>query len=205
MGTGGNHLANLISLNTEFSPRFDCKDYHVSMIEKYQHDLKNPRDYGDTIAHFTKFQNLQKDTWDEHKNNINNPEKRNVFCSHIDEYVFSTKIGVARDLPDKIFILMDYPSNGTVAYKRHRAEQWYRQSPIEYTKEAFIEFLIKHSHVPPNLDELIVIDSSQFMSHSGFEYITSTLNEKIGLEIPEIGRKMHTLWINAIESVTPHT
>lgn len=218
MGTGGNHLANLLSLHPDIEPRFDAPPQHEYIdVMKYRYltylsEIKTDEGYGNTTVHYSNLENLHSDTWKIHSSSIFSSEKICVFCTHSDEYVFSNIDGILDGLEDRLLILFTYPKSGSYAYHRHTNGHWFRPEQTPYTSTEFIKAVNDHGRMAalheyrkPDADTIITIDTDEFVSEHGFDYIKSTIKDQIGLEIPEFGRDLHSLWFNAVKLIKAHS
>jgi hypothetical protein len=166
--------------------------------------------YGEATVHYTNLENLRQDTWKVHADSVINSEKIYILCAHSDEYVFTNTLGILDQLDNRLIILFTYPKVGSYAHKRHANGHWYRPEETPYTPDEFVAKINSHgklyaTHGPyrkPDTDHVITIDTDLFVSDTGFDYIKQILDEKLGLELPESGRELHSLWFNAVKLIS---
>lgn len=202
-GCGGNHVANLLSMTPEFEPRYTHDNYYENMIRNYDEFFgTGPQDKIGCTAHFASdLENLQKKELNEFESKVVKTEKPYIFCSHAIEFLYTNMDDTLKPYERKIFCLFSVPS-GSNGLIRSRAINgpWregelntgsYKDIPIPllYEKETFIS----ESKIDPNA--IFTIDTDQYYSIEGYDYLCETLKTNLGVELPEVCRKMHTQYI----------
>jgi hypothetical protein len=159
-GTGGNHMANMLSMKRSFSPRFteipkkskaavpditsvnSHKEYVDVMLKSYQfHFDKNP--ISDKIlspAHFSDLENLQNNSLEKFKTKILNSTGTYIFCAHAVEYAISKYKKCLEDFNNNIYCVFSLPTErNLLALNRMTNGLWYQEKVLAeyYTKEGF--------------------------------------------------------------------
>jgi len=104
-GLGGNHFANMLSLDKNFVKRFDNDDYN------------NPVKHNKVFAHH--FSSVPQFDVDIIRKNIEVlSNQNNVFSGHWLAYDTFKKSGLADAFPNKKFFCIQFPDQGTKAFLR---------------------------------------------------------------------------------------
>jgi hypothetical protein len=183
-GGGGNHLANLLSLNNGFEQRFKLEDYgnnkqnaHSSLFSHV--DIENIE---------TNLEYLKKTS--------------NVFCGHLIQYHRFKIDKIAENFPDRSFFLIQFPQYDTTGYRRieqHNGAElprWlYSETALLYNETVFREVCNEHEE-----NNVYNIDPNKLFSPD----ITELFNEldeiyKIDFKIDmALAQDLHTKWLNKI-------
>jgi hypothetical protein len=159
-GTGGNHLANMISIKRSFSPRFtdipekskaavpnitsvnSHEEYVDAMLKSYQFhfDKTSAPNEMRSLAHFCDLQNLQLETLTTFTDKILNNAKTYIFCAHAVEYAIRKYEKRIEDFNNNIYCVFSLPTEkNLLALNRMKNGPWYQEKILSeyYTKEGF--------------------------------------------------------------------
>ena len=106
-GLGGNHLKNILSLDSKFFTNFDSSGYFQT-----QSDSGSKKN-----AHFSLVENLSLDSIAKNLEFLIN-NKNNIFCCHIAEYLWFLDSDYSKHFKNRQFICMDMPENNTLSIDR---------------------------------------------------------------------------------------
>ena len=199
-GCGGNHLANLLSMHPHFAPRYTYAEYYRNMQDKY----KTYFDIFDSltkteVAHYCDLQNLQPKVLKTLTSKILSQDKPYIFCSHASEYILCEK-PLLTPFTDKIFCLFSYPTGvNELVYNRMTTGIWAKgESSISYDKIKINllyrkEIFAKKNKIDPN--NIFTLDTDIFYTIKGYDYLHDIIKTNLGIELPNICRKMHTQYI----------
>ena len=202
-GCGGNHVANLLSMTPDFEPRYTHDNYYEKMIWDYDKFFgTGPQNDMVCTAHFSDLENLQPNHLIEFEQKIVNSKKPYIFCSHAVEYIVRDNTKLIETFIDKIICLFSKPtgSNKLVNY-RMRNGAWYNSERDEFTfldMHVYELYEIKNfsMYSGVNKDKIFSLNTDLFYSIEGYDYLHETIKTNLGVELPEICRKMHTQYIN---------
>jgi hypothetical protein len=149
-------------------------------------------------VHFSDLQNLQPKELLLYSDRYIKSDKRNIWVCHFDEYLIANHSieQPIRTLPNKIFCLFTSPSIDSLAFKRMYVGPWAGKrefmQPEYYTPEVFCDF--KHS-LAQKIDpkRVFTMDTEKFFL--SYDYLSTTLYDNLGIELPEICRLFHHLWL----------
>jgi len=202
-GTGGNHFANLLSMHPVFAPRYTHLDYYENMAHKYQYFFvdKIEKDLYGCTAHFSDLDNLQINHLKEFESKIINHKEPYIFCSHVTEYLINNNEGYLNPYEKKIFCLFSKPTGSNeLVNDRMNNGPWnsgesgdmpYQDTTVQFLYEK--EIFIRNTKI--DSDKIFTIDTDIFYNVDGYDYIYDTISINLGIELPEICRKMHTQYI----------
>ena len=202
-GCGGNHVANMLSMTPDFEPRYTHDNYYESMIYNYDEFFGfGPQDSCGCTAHFSDLENLQIKHLIEFQKKIINSKNHYVFCSHAVEYIMRNRENSIELFTDKIICLFSKPTGSNkLVNDRMRNGTWYNAERDEHTflttmisKFYEIEKFCMYSRVEK--DKIFSIDTDLFYSINGYNYLYETMKTNLGVQLPEVCRKMHTQYIN---------
>jgi hypothetical protein len=207
-GCGGNHVANLLSMTPDFEPRYTHDNYYENMIWNYDEFFGHgPQDPGGCTAHFSDLENLQIQQLTEFESKIINSKKPYIFCSHAVEYLDEENFKIIEPFTDKIICLFSKPSGSNklvnnrmrnnVWYESERDEDKFRTIPIYTLYE--IENFSMYSGVKK--DKIFSLNTDLFYSIEGYDYLHETIKTNLGVELPEVCRKMHIQYINYAQAL----
>jgi hypothetical protein len=189
-------------MNPDFEPRYTHDNYYEDMESKYQESFGyGPADDIGGPAHFGDLQNLQMKQLTKFKSKIINSKKPYIFCSHVVEYIIENKRGYLNPYDQRIFCLFSKPTGSNkLVNDRMRNGSWYNGEKDEmhhmgtnvrllYKKEIFA------SRANINSDNIFTIDTDLYFTIEGYDYLYETIKTKLGIELPEVCRQMHTQYI----------
>ena len=209
-GCGGNHLANMLSMNPLFSQRFTGMAYKNRMVSKYRARFAKPNGRIE-IAHFGYLENLHRAEILKNNQHILSNSTTNIWCSHYDEYFRNAEL---LDMySNKIFFIMSYPLAYTVAHHRMNTGVWIngvtrdRENSYSYSSSGFIkptlpvDASIPLLHVSnPIPDEIFEINTDIFFTHFGYDYLIHILKSSLGIDLPKECDELHSLWLESVIS-----
>jgi hypothetical protein len=202
-GCGGNHVANILSMHPDFEPRYTHDNYYEKMIWNYNNFFgSGPEDSEGCTAHFSDLENLQKKEITEFESKILSSEKPYIFCSHAVEYLISIQTKLIEPFTDRTVCLFSRPNGrNKIVNARMRKGPWFGGEPEEdrflttkipqlYEKEIFSKHIIKSDR-----DKVFTVDTDLFYTIEGYDYLVEVFKTNLGIELPEICRKLHTQYI----------
>ena len=195
-GSGGNHLANMLSFHRDFCERFESNNYQAEVIRLYHSKLKYTPGTEQFGVHFSEMENLDIETLEKAKPRILSQSKKYIFCSHYREYYLSKLVTKSLSEFEPSFqIIFTYPKHNKVADLRITTGLW--SLAADNPKEFYdIDFLKNQQDVPFDLSKTISFDTDLYFSSQGFDYIQNFLNENFSTTLPEICGTLHKLYID---------
>ena len=192
-GAGGNHLANMLSLHEDFEPRSSAFRNENELLEQYNCSLINSDIHQKTLdapVHYSDLQNLQPKELDEHLDDILKLSKKYIFCCHDYEYEHTGKN--IRLLPvEKMCIVFSAPETNMIVKNRVMTGPW---SANQLEKEKYnSQYYIDKRLI--NQDMIFDLNTDLFFDINGFDYIQKLICDNMGIELPELGRKLHEIYI----------
>ena len=185
-GTGGNHLANLLSLDSRYAKRFDLEDYDLA--------TNNNNDAHYAVLHGGPENLNLHHSWmdfDRIKN------QKNVFCGHVLEYLqLKNTTNLLEQLPNKAFITIQVPTPGS---KGHSRMTW-RYGKMDNYMLGELSVLYDALHLKKIFD-LPKIDVWHYVwPDELFDDDITTMLEGIGREFDldidnDLAQKLHTKWL----------
>lgn len=208
-GCGGNHVANMLSMTPDFEPRYTHDNYYESMIYNYDEFFGfGPQNDMVCTAHFiSDLENLQIRQLTEFGSKIINSKKPYIFCSHAVEYLAENQQKLIQPFTDRIICIFSKPSGSNKLVKdRMRNGAWYEGERDEFKfldipvhKLYEIENFSRYSEVKK--DKIFSLNSDLFYSIEGYDYLYETIKTNLGVELPEVCRKMHIQYINYAQAL----
>lgn len=206
-GCGGNHLANLISLNNKFTPRFKSNNYQQDLLNQYKINstLSLLKDNGELYenpngvkAHFADNHHLDQlfniDTFQE----LIDTDTINILIGHEHDFESAeSKDNLISKIPNPFWIVMTHPERNTIAYNRIKLYR-FTPRPERYTYPFYVSsFNFNKSF--PKVDESngLLFKTENFISKTGCDYIKTEL-KKINIDLPDIAYEIHELWYNKL-------
>jgi len=205
-GCGGNHLANMISMNPLFSQRFIGIAYQNRMLYRYRKKFKNNGTQTD-IAHFGYLENLHTPEIKANKKIIENNTTINIWCSHYDEY-FNNQSKLTM-YTDRIIGMMSYPTSDTIPHSRMTNGPWARgvvnthDELYEYSSDGILypkHKLNRTSYISDisSPDHIFNINTDVFFTHAGYNYLNNILISQLGCSLPATCNEIHELWVESM-------
>ena len=205
-GCGGNHLANMLSMNPMFAQRstMNPNRYINYMVQNYFTKFGLP-DGGSSVAHFTDLENLDLELIETHQQEILDSEGIYIFCAHAFEFTLRKKYLVP--FKNKIFFLFSVPTEGNKLVKSRMIngpwnngesinQVFGRGSKIEelYNPEVFC----KENSL--SMDQIVLIDTDRFYSYEGYDYLNEVLYENFCTTLHLFCKDLHSIYIKYNES-----
>lgn len=201
IGTGGNHLRNMISMCSGTSIDLSC-DYAnmVSAYETYYNQLGHIHELtswrftahfgGSLISDYTNDANLA---------NFINELKINCLYGHEAQY----QILYDQDILQKIlssrnvvWIVVSWPNYDSIAYKRLVALEATNQANTGCYTLPF--YPGKYFTLEVNEANGVIFDPDLFFTETGSEYVRNFLLENFDLELPKDADKIHKIWFDGV-------
>jgi len=175
-GTGGNHLANLLSTDSRFITRCNVEDYS-------NHTGIN--------AHTSQIKNLSL-------NDVNMlADNNNVLCGHFGEYYWLFLSGLIEKFDNRQIFIIQVPERNTFAWKRYTklnpmSDYFYEEQRSLYTIEIVQKVFNEQDIVSLPGDLLFQSDFKKLQ-----EYICNECD--INMHIQNC-KQMHTVWYDKLQS-----
>ena len=152
-------------------------------------------------------ENLQIQKLTEFESKIINSKKPYIFCSHSVEYLDGENFKIIEPFTDKIICLFSKPSGSNkLVNNRMRNNVWYESerdedkfTTIPIYKLYKIENFSRYSEVKK--DKIFSLNTDLFYSIEGYDYLYETIKTNLGVELPEVCRKMHIQYINYAQAL----
>ena len=204
-GCGGNHVANIISTNPKFTPRFKSDNY----LEDLYADYKSKVDeiyYGpktnhlDSVKgllfHFAEYNNLDQLKDEEQVKILLENDTINIFNGHEHCYAeIDIDYKNLSRMPDAFWIMLSYPKENTVPYNRINL---YKFTP---NKERYaFPFYPSWNSIEVNHNNGLILESELIFTEYGSQYIRESL-KPLDIDLPPIADTLHSMWYNKIKEV----
>jgi hypothetical protein len=205
-GCGGNHLANMLSMNPLFSQRFIGIAYQNRMLHRYRNKFKNNSTRVD-IAHFGYLENLHTPQIEANKKIIENNTTINIWCSHYDEYFNNqSKLTIHSD---RIIGIMSYPTPYSIPHTRMRDGPWAagviatHDELYEYSVAGILYPKVRAKRMPyisdiSSSNHIFNINTDIFFTQAGYNYLNNILISQMGCRLSEKCSEMHELWVESM-------
>jgi hypothetical protein len=184
-GTGGNHLANILSLPDKFVSRATVQDYNEHLHSSAYAN-----------AHYSQIDNLDPDVIE------TLPATGNVLCGHFYSYNRIDMLNLTDKFVNKVLVVIETPVSG-LAYKRYMyhndkvRQQLYNEQRLIYTTH-FIEKYFNQKTVS--------LPCETIFEHN-LDRLYSIIKNKLDLDIDKnLCNQMHNKWhwqINIEQSMKP--
>jgi len=212
-GCGGNHLANLISTDSKFTPRYSSSNYNEYLLKQYQskHNehyfgpINNPTSIGTyevkgLIFHFSEYNNLDQLKDEEQVKILLKNDTINIFNGHEHCYaeIDSNYKNLSR-MPDAFWIMISYPKENTVPYNRINL-YGFTPNKERYVFPFYPSCLKLLSDVEVDHTNGLILESELIFTEYGSQYIRESL-KPLDIDLPPIADTLHELWYNKIKEV----
>lgn len=194
-GTGGNHLANLISLIPLFESRLDYYegDYQQAFNKEYDRftdeeflPLVPSQIYG-MKAHFLKVHGLDGLDDPSQLQQLTLSNRINILTGH--QHCFWSHTKQLSELTNHIWIKMSFPKEGSLADRRIKIFNFLPQNAEFYNESYKINSPIMNS------DNSFYFDTDRFFEDNGAEYLRQFIKQHFEIELPSIADEMHKKWM----------
>jgi len=203
-GSGGNHLANILSLSPKINPRFNSTNYKLELLEKYKNSQR-------TSAHYGEFCGIQDDadpaTLDM-LNDVKYATKPYVLLAGTDvpEWVYLElkklgKIGIIQTLPDPLDPIFKFNFQEHQKHEMyiHRFEErkFDNKLKIQYGYDEFYFDKLRQSNLIKNTDlqNIYNIDIRSLM-FKNIDDLLHTFNIELNLELDvDFVNSIHKIWL----------
>ena len=194
-GSGGSHLANLLSCNETCNPRFQVPDYPTQLYQAY---LSRPGD-----ANFIDLQGFIRGEFNSeyfktHLDRLLTSEQTNVLCGHLSDLIQC--LDYVKALPDAAYITFDLPIEGQLRKRIQTCtEIWgeyaYHEQIILY-KDTTIRKL-----TGAEINKVFTFPADRIID-TNVDYIKDFLKNFLQLDLPDICDELHNVWINDLFNLT---
>ena len=181
-GLGGNHLANLISLNEPWAPRCTIQQYGNVVAD----------------AHFAGTSNLQVDSLLENVNSLS--KQNNVFCGHAAEYIwFTERLDVKNLFPNRKYVIVNFPRNNQLAFARLQQHSLLFQKHDYILGELATLYRSKSLELLYGESDWFYADSDLLFSPDVSEILTQLSSQGINISMSkDIAQDLHSKWLSGI-------
>ena len=186
-GLGGNHLKNILSLDSKFCNEFDLNEY----FQTQTNDLSKKN------AHFSPVLNLNSDTIAENLEFLI-ANKNNIFCCHIAEYLWFLDSEYNKYFNNRQFICMNMPINNNLP-----GDRLMEFSPWMNNRYIFHEFATLYSsrYLSKLFDETDwFYTSADLLFGDNINLVIDDLTQQgLALSIDrKVAQKLHNAWLSNI-------
>lgn len=209
-GCGGNHLANIISTNSKFTPLFDSENYHNDLLVKYKEVFQTvpTKGYQHTgtphvhhfKSHFSKHTNLEQLHDELMFNQLCENKTVNILMGH--EHCFEqaeVKLRLISKVPDPFWLVLNFPKIDSIPYNRIKL-YGLTPRPERYTFPFNCTMYKGNVYASSNLENSILIETEELFTDYGVDYVREKLY-KLDIEIPSIADELHKLWFNKLQEI----
>ena len=194
-GTGGNHLANLISLIPIFEPRLDqyTGDYQQFFNKEYDRFTNTGFLPSHTTmihgmkAHFLERHGLDGIDDSEYVQQLISNKRINILTGHW--HCFYTNRKKMSTIGKWAWIRMSFPKEDSLAFKRITAFKLLPQQ-IDLYDESY-EILDTYM----GFKNSAYLDTDMFFQDDGSEYLREFLKHNFEIELPIVADEMHKKWM----------
>ena len=198
-GCGGNHIANMLSLDERFAPRFASDSYVEDMLKNYstfEYKLNSPIA---RYAHFFESFGLVKLLEEDFRNEVYKGDKIHIFAGHAHHFVLNDSpplkylIPLVEKLTDTIWIMLNLPKDDSMPAKRIISLNQPTLMKSMYTWPFNTNAPFPHYRKVTDKNG-ILLDADILFSESGSVALEEKLNEKWGIKFHPVAHKLHQHW-----------
>lgn len=198
-GGAGNHISNLISTIPGFTPLFSHthSSYIDSLATKYFNISQLGRDifFKTHVSTINPLEQIRSNP--EYLNVLKNNTNTNIIYGHWASFQQNLLNNLFVDLDKCVWLIVSWPTEGSVALRRIDKHNLYPQQPEKYNLPLDIELNVE-DYEPPvvlaNENNGFILDIDKFFSFTGWDYLNSKLQENLGIELPPASKKLHNIW-----------
>ena len=205
-GCGGNHLANMLSMNPVFAPRYKINPnrYSSNVVKDYIRQFSRlSLDGPNATAHFSALENLQPHLLEKETQNILDSKGIYIFCSHAFEFTIREEANQLVSFNDRLFCLFSIPTGKNKLVKsRMDNGLWSKGENInQVIKEGTMK--VKELYDPEifckvnsiSMDQVVLLDTDIFYSIEGYDYLHDLIYENFSITLHPFCRDLHTMYI----------
>lgn len=176
--TGGNHLANIVSMSARFDKRFNDSIYNNRIFHAHPTAKQN---YAPVQGELEVAQN-----------------KSNVFCSHLTEYLTSSTL-TKQYLSNRKYIVLEFPDfSRSNFFKQRVAKKSYFQD--QYMLEELATFYSVDTFSKLTKEEDVTQFSVDLLFNKDISNLLLKLNQEFGLTFNQAAvEQIHQSWITKNE------
>lgn len=196
-GTGGNHVANMLSLCPEFSPRFQHKNYKEMLVNSYRYASISKREKISANAHFyKKFNGIENTNGlvnSEQRTFLLDNQNRNIIIGHYHQWtdVYSKKL--EDGFTNIVWMIFTVPSVDSLAGKRLLNTGYGFPDPKKYN----LPFVPNFNKSPiVTKDTAFLFDTEILFTDQGSQYLRECVTTYFGIELPVEADMLHREWIS---------
>jgi hypothetical protein len=209
-GCGGNHLANMLSMDPIFAPRYKINPnrYASNMIKDYFTRFSpSTLHHGHAVAHFSALENLQPRLLEKETQHILDSKGIYIFCSHAYEFIIRERANQLVSFNDRIFCLWSVPTGKNKLVKsRMDNGPWRKGEDVNQIVDGGTK--IEDLYDPKtfckvnsiSMDQVVLLDTDIFYSIEGYDYLHDLIYENFRITLNPFCRELHTLYINYAEA-----
>ena len=172
-GTGGHHIANLISTSSGYTPRLTLSDYQY--LDKTAH-------VPESISYQLLIDNI--------KNKTPGPK---VLSGHIGEWIWAEDT-IADYLNDPLYLIIEmYPFPIPKIVKDRIQQLWPPFSHVGYFQETATLYRLKNFKRLSGLSDIINIEVKDIFQNNS-NYLCQLLENKLGITLDNSARQLHDQW-----------
>jgi hypothetical protein len=196
-GTGGNHLANLISLIPEFESRLEHFDgeYQQSFLKAYERFVDPlflpilPTQIHSMKAHFLDKHGLNGLDDESYRQKLLLNKRINILTGHW--HCFNDED--LSEFTDHAWITMSFPKEDSMAYKRIKIYNFLPQLIESYAQP------YDFKRPPMSKENTFEFDTDIFFEDNGAEYLHQFLRQHFSIELPDVADEMHRKWMYGLK------